>query len=260
MFSNPCETRTSQDIIVSFWFFFIVTDMSCRSLKCQWNLAIWCRFSVNTTSFGEFPFESTETGRLPSGCSCDARGGWRRFTGISHRLNADRFEVKFQGSWRLQTHFRNKWKSNNTFSKMFQIGVMKMGSWSEYIYFKHIFVLDMFSMEETLGCSFFKWQASALASALQRVWSLSGTMQASGGRIEHAGNQPWIIYIHVCTYEHLQTDYLRNLTNRLLRKTSIFWNNYQTYPKTVSLSWISAFGEVELLLLMLSNTPAALHY
>lgn len=133
----------------------------------------------------------------------------------------------------------------------------------ERIHFtSNTFVLDMFSMEETPtpGCSFFKCQASALASALQWVWSLSGTMQASGGRIQHAGNQPWIIYIHICTYEHLQTDYLRNLTNRLRRKTSIFGNNYQTYPKTVSLSWILAFGEVELLLRMLSNTPAALPY
>lgn len=90
-------------------------------------------FCEQKTFSSEFSFESTETGRLPSGCSHDARGGWRRFTGISHRLNADRFEVKFQGSWRLQTHFRNKWKSNTTFSNMFHIGVTKIGSWSEYI-------------------------------------------------------------------------------------------------------------------------------
>ena len=125
---------------------------------------------------------------------------------------------------------------------MSQIGVTKIGSWSEYIYFKHIFVLDMFSMEETPGCSFFKCQASALASDLQRgvesLWDHAGLV---GGRIEHAGNQPSVVSIHILgTCENLQTDYFE-------RPPFLEIFVYQTHPKTVSI-FFWAFGEVELLL------------
>ena len=45
-------------------------------------------------------------------------------------------------------------------------------------YFKHIFVLDMFSMEETPGCSFFKCQASALGqcstAGVESLWDHAG--------------------------------------------------------------------------------------
>lgn len=52
----------------------------------------------------------------------------------------------------------------------------------------------------------------------------------------------------------------KQITYKILQTDSFERPFYQTYPKTVSLSWIPAFGEVELLLRMLSNTPAALPY
>lgn len=102
---------------------------------------------------------------------------------------------------------------------MFHIGVTKIGSWSEYILLQTLSYWTCSAWKRLLDAVFSNVKLPLWPVLYSGCGVSLGPCRLVGGRIEHAGNQPWIIYIRICTYENLQTDYLQNITNRLLRKT-----------------------------------------
>ena len=80
-----------------------------------------------------------------------------------------------------------------------------------------------------------------------------GPCRLVGGRIEHAGNQPSVVSIHIYA--------LAKFYKQIASKDHHSWKYLFTkHTQKQFLSFFWAFGEVELFLRMLSNTPAALHY
>ena len=125
----------------------------------------------------------------------------------------------------------------------------------ERIHFtSNTFVLDMFSMEETPSDAVFSNVKLPLWPVLYSGCGASlGPCRLVGGRIEHAGNQPSVVSIHIYA--------LAKFYKQIASKDHHSWKYLFTkHTQKQFLSFFWAFGEVELFLRMLSNTPAALHY
>lgn len=136
---------------------------------------------------------------------------------------------------------------------MFHIGVTKIGSWSEYILLQTLSYWTCSAWKRLLDAVFSNVELPLWPVLYSGCGVSLGPCRLVGGRIEHAGNQPSVVSIHIYA--------LAKFYKQIASKDHHSWKYLFTkHTQKQFLSFFWALGEVELFLRMLSNTPAALHY